>query len=86
LGEKKDLTKPFPYSFTITKKNDFTLVSTTEMMGKTIVAEQVYHNYGMTSKIPSRRLEQHGLRSTRRSAPRHLDISNMNLRLGWKIF
>merc|ERR1712002_354008 len=50
LGEKKDLTKPFPYSFTITKKNDFTLVSTTEMMGKTILAEQVYHNYGMTSK------------------------------------
>jgi len=50
LGEKKDLTKPFPYSFTITKKNDFTLVSTTEMMGKTIEAEQVYHNYGMTSK------------------------------------
>jgi len=49
LGEKKDLTKPFPYSFTVTKKNDFTLVTSTEMMGKTIVAEQVYHNYGMTS-------------------------------------
>lgn len=50
LGEKKDVSAPFPYSFTITKKNEFTLITTMELLGKTIVSEQVYHNYGMTSK------------------------------------
>merc|ERR1712227_1168169 len=49
LGEIAEFTKPFPYTIVITKKGGNTLVNKNEMMGKTLISEQTFHNYGMTS-------------------------------------
>jgi len=49
LGEIAEFTKPFPYTIVITKKGSNTLVNKNEMMGKTLISEQTFHNYGMTS-------------------------------------
>merc|ERR1712227_672483 len=49
LGEIAEFSKPFPYTIVITKKGSNTLVNKNEMMGKTLISEQTFHNYGMTS-------------------------------------
>lgn len=47
LGEVKEFTKPFPYSFTLTKKDENTFVNTMEMNGKTMVQNMSFNNYGL---------------------------------------
>jgi len=49
LGEEKEVTVPFPMKTTMTRKNSNTMITRTEMHGKVMMAEQVNHNYGMTT-------------------------------------
>jgi len=48
LGEEKELTEPFPMKICYSKKNSNTFSSRTEMLGKTLISEMVFHNYGVS--------------------------------------
>jgi len=48
LGEEKELTEPFPMKVCYTKKNSNTFSSRTEMLGKVLTSELVFHNYGVS--------------------------------------
>jgi len=51
LGEKKELTAPIPCSVILTKKSDNVYLNRSEMMGKTLITEQTYSNYGMDTVV-----------------------------------
>jgi len=50
LGETKSMTKPFPYTVTMTKKNSNTYMFENDVGGVIMFTEVTYHNYGFSYK------------------------------------
>jgi len=50
LGETKSMTKPFPFTVTMTKKNSNTYMFENDVGGVTKLTEVTFHNYGFSYK------------------------------------
>lgn len=48
IGETTTIEQPWPMTLTVTKKNENTWITRTEMADKVMITESVFHNYGMS--------------------------------------